>query len=171
MLRYWLSSGPGNFQFSPADCPTSAFYALVIDTDISQSKTGVEVVTSTIPMKSPLFATMKSVSYLPNVLAQVEAEEKGAYSSIWIDEEGYIAGGPNSNVAFITHEKELVLPSFDKIHTGCTAKRVIELAPKLVGQGVLKGMRIANLTLEEAKGAADDVCWKLSASVANCYVG
>ena len=154
-LRYWLSSGPGNFLLSPAELPTSAFYAVVIDEDFSQCKEGVKVITSTTPMKSPLFATMKNVNYLPNVLSKMEAEEKGAFASVWVDEEGYIAEGPNVNVAFITHEKELIVPFFDKILSGCTVKRLIELAPKLVAKGRLKGVKLANLTVEEAKGAAE----------------
>ncbi len=154
-LRYWLSTGPGDFLLSPTACPTSAFYAVVIDDDFPQCKEGVKVITSTVPMKSPEFATMKNVNYLPNVLAKMEAEEQGASASIWVDEEGYIAEGPNVNVAFINHDKELLLPSFDKILTGCTVKRLMELVPKLVDQGRLKGMRTANLTVEEAKGAAE----------------
>ena len=106
-------------------------------------------------MKTPLFATMKNVNYLPNVLSVMEAEEKGAFASVWVDEAGYIAEGPNVNVAFITQEKELVMPLFDNILHGCTAKRLLELAPKLVEQGLLKGVTTKNLTVEEAKGAAE----------------
>lgn len=154
-LRFWLSAGPGDFLLSSAGCPTSAFYAVVIDDDFSQCKDGVKVITSKTPMKPPQFATMKNVNYLPNVLAKIEAEEKGAFASIWTDEEGYIAEGPNVNVAFITKDKELVMPLFDKILHGCTAKRLLELAPKLVEQGLLKGVTTKNLTVEEAKDAAE----------------
>lgn len=154
-LRYWLTAGPGDFLLTPGGCPTSAFYAVVIDEDFSQCKQGVKVITSTIPIKSPLFATSKNVNYLPNVLSKLEAEEKGAFASIWIDDEGYIAEGPNVNVAFITHDKELILPFFDKILSGCTALRLLQLAPKLVEQGSLKSVKTANLTVEEAKGAAE----------------
>ena len=154
-LRYWLSAGPGDFLLSSAGCPTSAFYAVVIDQDISQCKEGVKVITSNIPMKPSLFATAKNVNYLPNVLSVMEAEEKGTSSSIWVDEEGYIAEGPNVNVAFITQDKELVMPPFDNILHGCTAKRLLELAPKLVDQGLLKGVATKKLTVEEAKAAAE----------------
>lgn len=154
-LRYWLSAGPGDFLLSPAGCPTSAFYAVVIDEDFSQCKEGVKVITSKIPMKCPLFATMKNVNYLPNVLSKMEAEEQGAFASIWVDDEGYIAEGPNVNVAFISQDKELILPSFEKILSGCTAKRLLQLAPKLVEQGILKDVKTANLTVDEAKGAAE----------------
>ncbi|XP_031106745.1 D-amino-acid transaminase, chloroplastic-like [Ipomoea triloba] len=154
-LRYWLSAGPGDFLLSPAGCPTSAFYAVVIYEDFEQCKEGVKVITSSVPMKPIIFATMKNVNYLPNVLSKMEAEEKGAFASIWVDEEGYIAEGPNVNVAFITHEKELILPKFDKILSGCTALRLLELAPKLVEQGRLTGVKTGDLTVDEAKGAAE----------------
>ncbi|XAR56515.1 Aminodeoxychorismate lyase [Bertholletia excelsa] len=154
-LRYWLSAGPGDFLLSPAGCPTSAFYAVVINEDFMQCKEGVKVITTTIPVKQPLFATMKNVNYLPNVLSKMEAEEKGASASIWVDDDGYIAEGPNVNVAFITHDKELILPFFDKILRGCTALRLLELAPRLVEQGHLKSVKTANLTIEEAKCAAE----------------
>lgn len=154
-LRYWLSAGPGDFLLSPSGCPTSAFYAVVIDEDFSQCKEGVKVITSSVPMKSPQFATMKNVNYLPNVLSKMEAEAKGAFAAIWVDEEGYIAEGPNVNVAFINHDKELLLPLFDKILSGCTVKRLLTLVPKLIEQGHLKGARTANLTVEEAKGAVE----------------
>ncbi|GMN54445.1 hypothetical protein TIFTF001_023574 [Ficus carica] len=154
-IRYWLSAGPGNFLLSPAKCPTSAFYAVVIDENISQCKEGVKVITSSVPMKSPEFATMKNVNYLPNVLSVMEAEEKGAFASIWIDDESYVAEGPNVNVAFITREKELVVPLFDKVLSGCTVKRLLELAPKLVAEGRLKGVKLENITAEQAKDAAE----------------
>lgn len=98
---------------------------------------------------------MKNVNYLPNVLSVMEAEEKGAFASIWIDDEGYVAEGPNVNVAFITRKKELVVPLFDKVLSGCTVKRLLELAPKLVAEGRLKGVKLENITVEQAKDAAE----------------
>uniref|UniRef100_A0A803LVI0 Uncharacterized protein n=2 Tax=Chenopodium quinoa TaxID=63459 RepID=A0A803LVI0_CHEQI len=154
-LRYWLSAGPGNFSLSSSGCPTTAFYAIVIKHDFSLWKEGVKVITSSIPMKTPLFATTKSVNYLPNVLAQLEAEEKKAFASIWVDDEGYIAEGPNMNVAFVNHERELVIPKFDKILAGCTENRLVELAPKLIDKGHLKAVRTADTSIEEAKAAAE----------------
>ncbi|KAL8167288.1 hypothetical protein V2J09_008787 [Rumex salicifolius] len=154
-LRYWLSAGPGNFLLSSSGCHTPAFYAVVIAEDLYQHRQGVEVITSTVPMKSPFFSTMKNVNYLPNVLSQMEAEEKGAYASIWIDDHGYVAEGPNMNVAFITHDKELILPDFDRILSGCTAKRLIELAMEMVESGRLKSVGTASLNVEEARNAAE----------------
>lgn len=154
-LRYWLSVGPGDFHPSPSGCPSSAFYTIVIKEDFSQWKDGVRAVTSSVPMKTPLFATMKTVNYLPNVLSQMEAEEKGAFASIWVDDNVYIAEGPNMNVALINHDRELIVPPFDNILSGCTAMRLLTLAHWLVGEGRLKGVKTANVSVEEGKSAAE----------------
>ncbi|KAK8956762.1 hypothetical protein KSP39_PZI001466 [Platanthera zijinensis] len=154
-LRYWLSAGPGDFNLSPTGCPEPVFYAVVIADNFSQRKQGVKVVTATTPMKPSLFATMKNVNYLPNVFAIMEAEEKGAFASVWVDENGHIAEGPNVNVAFISKKRELVLPTFSKILTGCTAKRLLALAPKLIERRILMSVETRNITLEEAKNSAE----------------
>lgn len=150
-----MDSGPGDFLLSSKGCPQSALYAVVIADDYSQCKHGVKAVTSTVPMKPPLFATVKNVNYLPNVLSLMEAEERDAFASIWVDEQGFIAEGPNVNVAFVTKERDLVLPSFDKILSGCTAKRLLVLASKLVETGLLKSVKNESITVVEAKESVE----------------
>ncbi|OIT08768.1 PREDICTED: D-amino-acid transaminase, chloroplastic [Nicotiana attenuata] len=152
-LRYWLSAGPGDFQLSPSGCPRAALYAIVIQDQSPPDHRGIRVVTSSIPIKPPQFAVMKSVNYLPNALSKMEAEENDAYAAIWLDGDGFVAEGPNMNVAFVTKEKELLMPSFDKILSGCTAKRVLVLAAKLVKEGKLRGIRIDNVSVEDGKRA------------------
>ncbi|CAL1373480.1 unnamed protein product [Linum trigynum] len=153
-LRYWLSVGPGDFQLSPSSgCHQAALYAIVIQDQSPFDSKGVRVVTSSIPIKPPQFATMKSVNYLPNVLSKMEAEEKGAFAAIWLDEDGFIAEGPNMNVGFVTKEKELLMPRFDKILSGCTAKRVLTLAEGLVREGKLGSVTVRDVSVEEGKQA------------------
>ncbi|KAL2548449.1 D-amino-acid transaminase [Forsythia ovata] len=152
-LRYWLSAGPGDFQLSPSGCHQSALYAIVIQDQSPSDHIGIKVVTSSVPIKPPQFAVMKSVNYLPNVLSKMEAEESDAYAAIWLDDDGFIAEGPNMNVAFVTKEKELVMPSFDKILSGCTARRVLVLAEGLVRDGKLQGIKVRDVTVEEGKEA------------------
>lgn len=154
-IRYWLSSGPGDFLLSSSGCPGPAFYAVVIPSDYAQCRDGVRAVTTSVPMKPPLFATMKNVNYLPNVLSIMDAEERGAFASVWVDEQGYVAEGPMVNVAFVTQGGELVLPVFDKILSGCTAKRMIALAPKLVEAGLLKGVSTQHITADDAKRSVE----------------
>ncbi|XP_027333783.1 D-amino-acid transaminase, chloroplastic [Abrus precatorius] len=169
-LRYWLSAGPGDFQLSPSGCHQSSLYAIVIQ-DLSPSASnfrGVKVVTSSVPIKHPQFAVTKSVNYLQNVLSKMEAEEAGAFAGIWLDSEGFVAEGPNMNVAFVTKEKELIMPHFDKILSGCTAKRILTLAESLLREGKLQGIRMKNVTVEEGKKA--DEMMLLGSGVLVCPV-
>ncbi|KQJ94360.1 hypothetical protein BRADI_3g10127v3 [Brachypodium distachyon] len=117
---------------------------------------GCKVVTSSIPMKSPQFAVMKNVNYLPNALTKVEGEENGGFTGIWLDDEGFVAEGSNMNVGFVTRNKELILPRFDNILSGCTAKRVLDLAGQLVDDGRLSGITTRNVSVQEGK-AADEM--------------
>ncbi|KAF5726195.1 D-amino-acid transaminase chloroplastic-like isoform X1 [Tripterygium wilfordii] len=152
-LRYWLSVGPGDFQLSPSGCDCPALYAIVIQDQSPFNAEGVRVVTSSVPIKPQQFAIMKSVNYLPNALSKMEAEEYGAFAAIWLDNDGFIAEGPNMNVAFVTREKELLMPRFDKILSGCTARRVLALAEGLVREGKLSKISVQDVTVEEGKGA------------------
>lgn len=152
-LRYWVSAGPGDFQLSPACCPKSSLYAIVIQDSSPHSYKDMKVITSSIPIKPPRFAIMKSVNYLPNVLSKMEAEENNSYAAIWLDNEGYVAEGPNMNVAFVNKEKELLVPHFDKILSGCTVRRVLDLGERLVKEGKLKEIRVGNVSVDEGKRA------------------
>ncbi|XP_010925870.2 D-amino-acid transaminase, chloroplastic [Elaeis guineensis] len=154
-LRYWLSPGPGDFLLSPSGCPNPALYAIVIEGRSLPDRKGVIVITSSIPMKSSQFAIMKNVNYLPNALSKMEAEENGAFAAIWLDDEGFVAEGPNMNVAFVTADRELLMPQFDKILSGCTAKRVLVLAEQLVSDRRLSGIRLGNVTVQEGKMAEE----------------
>ncbi|CAH2069589.1 unnamed protein product, partial [Thlaspi arvense] len=151
-LRYWLSAGPGDFLLSPSQCLEPALYAIVIQQNLTVHRTGVKVVTSSLPIKPPEFATVKSVNYLPNALSQMEAEAKGAYAGIWLDNDGFIAEGPNMNVGFVVG-KELVMPRFDNVLSGCTAKRTLTLAEQLVSKGMLKSVKVMDLAVEDGKKA------------------
>jgi 4-amino-4-deoxychorismate lyase len=157
-LRYWISAGPGDFNLSSKQCKEAAFYAIVLGYNQKLFES-VSVITSSIPLKPPMFATMKNVNYLPNVLSLLEAEEKGAYTSIWVDDEGYVAEGPNMNVAFVNQIGELIMPSFDKILSGCTALRTLALADQLLASEPwsiqLKGVRTCSVKVEEGKAAAE----------------
>ncbi|KAK8961141.1 hypothetical protein KSP40_PGU015241 [Platanthera guangdongensis] len=154
-IRYWLSAGPGNFSLSPPTIQKPAFYSVAIATKFHRMPEGVKVITSKIPMKPPRFATMKTVNYLPNVLSKMEAEEEGAYASIWVDDQGFVAEGPNCNIAFVSKERELLLPKPDKILHGCTAKRLLLLASRLIKRGSLKGVAVRDIAIEEAKDSAE----------------
>jgi branched-subunit amino acid aminotransferase/4-amino-4-deoxychorismate lyase len=46
---------------------------------------------------------------------------------IFVDEDGYVLEGPNSNFAIMTNEDVFVTPPFDRILSGITVQRLMEI--------------------------------------------
>jgi 4-amino-4-deoxychorismate lyase len=157
-VRYWLSAGPGGFGLSSAECVGSSFYVMIFRETIypeSYYTKGMKVVTSTVPIKPPLFARVKSNNYLPNVLVVLEAKDHGADNGIFIDERGLIGESSNMNVVFVTKERVLRHPTFDAILAGVTIQRLMHLGRRLVTQGDLRDIVVADMTVEEGRAAAE----------------
>ena len=157
-VRYWLSAGPGGFGLAPTECVGSSFYVVVFSADAypdSYYSKGISVVSSTVPIKPPFFARVKSTNYLPNALVVIEAKERGADNGIFIDERGMVAESSNMNVAFVTRDGVFRHPPFDTILTGITVSRILHLARRLVEQGDLRDVRVAGISVEEGRQAAE----------------
>ncbi|CAI5464833.1 unnamed protein product [Closterium sp. Yama58-4] len=154
--RYWLSVGPGGFTLSTKECPRSTFYVMVVAdnkfTNLEAPVAGVTVATSSVPMKAPMFSTMKNVNYMPNSLVKKEAEERGVFEGIWIDENGNVGEGPSMNVAFVNDKNEFLVPEFSRVLAGCTMKRVLALAEELLKEdSVPRISRICHRPVSEAE--------------------
>jgi 4-amino-4-deoxychorismate lyase len=157
-VRYWLSAGPGGFALGPKECVRSSFYVIVFKAEAypeSYYTEGMSVVTSKIPIKPPFFARVKSTNYLPNVLVVIEAQELGADNGIFLDGRGMVAESSNMNVAFVTKDRVFRHPRFDAILSGITVQRVLHLARRLIEQGILNNVVVADVPLEEARAASE----------------
>ena len=157
-VRYWLSAGPGGFGLGPAECVGTSFYVIVFNQELypaSYYTDGMKVITSNIPIKPPLFARIKSTNYLPNVLVVLEAKDRSADNGIFIDQRGMVAESSNMNVAFVTKDRVFRHPVFDAILSGITIQRVLQFAERLVQQGDLKEIRLADVSVSEGREAAE----------------
>ena len=90
-VRYWLSVGPGGFGLSSRECVASSFYVMTFRPEPEPEHfytEGVKLVTSSVPIKPPYFAKVKSNNYLPNVLMLLEAKDRGADHGLFLDAQG-----------------------------------------------------------------------------------
>jgi 4-amino-4-deoxychorismate lyase len=157
-VRYWLSAGPGGYALGPAECLGSSFYVIVFKQEAypeSYYREGIKLVTSTVPIKPPLFARIKSTNYLPNVLVVLEAKDAGADNGVFIDQRGMVAESSNMNVAFVTRDRIFRHPPFDAILSGITIQRVLDFAQRLVQQSALSAVKLADIPVEEGRAAAE----------------
>ncbi len=157
-VRYWLSTGPGGFGLSSTECVGSSFYVMIFkgaSSPESYYTEGMKVVTSSVPIKPPFFARVKSNNYLPNALVILDAKDHGADNGIFVDERGLIGESSNMNVAFVTRDRVFRHPAFDAILTGITVQRVLHLAQRLVTDGDLQDIVVADISVEEGRAAAE----------------
>ena len=157
-IRYWLSSGPGSLELSPAPGAAPGFFVMIFPGLAYPERwysEGLRVMTTTYPIKPPLYAITKTTNYLPNVLMQMEAKAAGVDNGVFIDAAGHVGESSNMNVAFVMADGVLRHPKFDHILSGCTAVRMLELARGLVDRGVLKGVEVVDIPVADARAAAE----------------
>ncbi len=157
-IRYWLSSGPGSLELTPAAGAEPGFFVMVFGGLVYPERwytEGLKVMTTTYPIKAPLYAITKATNYLPNVLMQMEAKEAGFDNGVFIDADGHVGESSNMNVAFVTADGVLAHPAFDHILAGCTSLRLLELAPKLRDQGLIKAVEVRDITVAEARASRE----------------
>ena len=156
-IRYWLSSGPGNLDLSPAAGAQPGFFVIVFGGLSYPDRwytEGLRVMTTTYPIKPPLYAITKATNYLPNVLMQMEAKEAGLDNGVFIDEAGYVGESSNMNVAFVTSDGAFRHPTFKRVLPGCTSLRLLELARSLVGR-LFTEVAVCDIPVADARGARE----------------
>ncbi|OGL09388.1 MAG: hypothetical protein A3I17_03530 [Candidatus Rokubacteria bacterium RIFCSPLOWO2_02_FULL_72_37] len=168
-IRYWATSGPGSLGLTPAKGAEPGFFVMVF-AGLSYPETwytqGLRVMTTTYPIKPPLYAVTKSTNYLPNVLMQMEAQERGLDNGVFVDEAGHVGESSNMNVAFVTEDGTLKHPTFDHILSGCTSLRLLELATALTTRKLLRDVRVCEIPVAEARAAREMMLFGSSVKVA-----
>jgi 4-amino-4-deoxychorismate lyase len=157
-IRYWLSSGPGSLELTPAAGADPGFFVMVFAGLVYPDRwytDGMRVMTTTYPIKPALYAITKTTNYLPNVLMQMEAKEAGFDNGVFIDAGGHVGESSNMNVAFVTRDGAFVHPKFDHILSGCTSLRLLELAPALKNRGVITSVEVRDIGVDEAHAARE----------------
>lgn len=135
LIRVLVSRGPGSLGVNPYDCPAPGLYILVYELKPSFMEAhpaGARVISSEQPVKSGVFATIKTCNYLPNALLKKEAADAGADFAIAFDEAGNVAEGATENFGIVDASGVLRIPAAGRILLGTTMNRAVELAQHLV---------------------------------------
>jgi 4-amino-4-deoxychorismate lyase len=157
-IRYWLSSGTGNFDLVPAADAEPGFFVMVfggLKYPPRWYSEGLRVMTTTYPIKPPLYAITKATNYLPNVLMQMEAKAAGLDNGVFIDDAGNVGESSNMNLAFVMRDGVLRHPKFEHVLPGCTSLRLLDLARSIVGRGVLSGVEVCDIPVAQGRAARE----------------
>ncbi len=132
-IRTVVTRGPGDLGLDPRKCkaPTVIIIidkiALWPEERYSQGLTVVTASTPT-PHRESLSPRVKSLNYLPHILAKIEGIVANADEVIMLDAAGFVAEGSGANL-FVVRRGELATPAVHSgILRGVTRDAVIELA-------------------------------------------
>jgi len=135
-IRITISRGEGPLGLDPKVClqPTVVVMAKEITPYPEEYREkGVSIAIVSIRRNHPeaLSPQIKSLNFLNNILAKVEAAQRGAFEGIMLNQEGYLTEGTVSNL-FLVQEGTLVTPPVSAgVLAGITRQVVIQAAQKL----------------------------------------
>lgn len=158
LVRIIVSRGPGSLGINPYDCPAPGLYVMAHELKPSFMEAhpeGARVVTSAIPVKAGFFATIKSCNYLPNALIKKEAADAGADFALAYDEQGNLAEGATENFGIVDADGCLRVPGAERILSGTTMNRALELAGALVRDGRLSAIARRPISRDAVRAARE----------------
>jgi len=132
-IRLIVTRGVGELGIDPLSCPTPSVIVIVNDVRVYPRELyagGIKVMTSATRQVShqAVDPRIKSLNYLKNILAKIDAQQAGAEEAILLNDEGFIAECTADNL-FIVRGGRLLTPSTqDGALGGITRGTVIELA-------------------------------------------
>src|SRR5271170_7898243 len=135
-IRMVVTRGVGDLGLAPWLCAKPSYFVIASKISLYPPETyekGLAIVTVPTRRISPgaLPATVKSLNYLNNILAKIEAKQAGALEAIMLNEQGYVAEATADNV-FIVHKGELLTPSISHgALKGVTRSAIIDIAKEL----------------------------------------
>ncbi|HEV8607226.1 MAG TPA: branched-chain-amino-acid transaminase [Tepidisphaeraceae bacterium] len=153
-IRVLVTRGVGSLGIDPNKCANPS---LIIIADIVQVypremfEKGIAVITaSTLRMHpSALSPRIKSLNYLNNILARIEANDAGVSEAIMLNHEGNVAEGTVQNV-FIVRETQVQTPTtHDGILEGVTRRVMLEICHKLAIPCVEKSIQRLDLYIAD----------------------
>jgi len=145
-IRAVVTRGVGDLGLAPWLCSKPSYFVIAGKISLYPAEhyeKGLAIVTVPTRRIGPaaLPATIKSLNYLNNILAKIEAKQAGALEAIMLNEQGFVAEATADNV-FIIHKGEMLTPSSSHgALKGITRSSIIDIARDL---GI--ALREANLT-------------------------
>ncbi|OGS50920.1 MAG: branched-chain-amino-acid transaminase [Euryarchaeota archaeon RBG_16_68_12] len=135
-IRPIVTRGPGDLGLDPRKCKRGPTVIIIAQPGIAlypkeKYEKGLRVVTASCRRVPPqaLSPSIKSLNYLNQILARIEANHAGADEALMLDVQGYVSEATADNF-FIVQNHSLVTPYTSTNLPGITRETVMELAEK-----------------------------------------
>lgn len=135
-IRLVVTRGAGELGLNPYLCPKPSMFIIASTIKLYPDETyekGLAIITCATrrPAPAALMPQVKSLNYLNNIMAKVEAIQSNALEAVMLNEQGYVAECTGDNL-FILKNGTLLTPLIsDGALDGITREVIIEIAGKL----------------------------------------
>src|SRR3954468_2258375 len=132
-IRLVVTRGPGDLGIDPRKCPRAELIVIARQlTMYTASAAGIKVVTSTFRRNAPdaTSPSIKSLNYLNNILARIEANDRGADEALMLDGQGYVAEATVDNFFIVPRHGRLPPPAAMNLN-GIPRETILDLAAGL----------------------------------------
>jgi len=132
-IRLVVTRGVGDLGLSPTKCPTPYVFCIAATISLypeEMYKTGIPVITAQQRRNNPtiLDPQIKSLNYLNNILAKIEANHAGAQEAIMLAQNGVVAECTADNIFIVRDGVIYTPPIYCGALDGITRQTVIDLA-------------------------------------------
>lgn len=132
-IRLVVTRGAGDLGVDPTRCPRPTVIIIVTDIQVYPAELyarGVKVITSATRQVSheAFDARVKSLNYLKNVLAKIDANRAGAHEAIMLNADGFVGECTADNLFVVKHGALLTPSPQDGALEGITRGALLELA-------------------------------------------
>lgn len=135
-VRLVVTRGVGDLGLDPRKCPKATVFVIADKITLYPEECytkGMEIITVSTRRISPqaLSPNIKSLNYLNNILAKIEANQAGMREAIMLNAEGYVAECTGDNVFIVRDGALITPPTAAGALEGITRNAVMGLAAKL----------------------------------------
>jgi branched-chain amino acid aminotransferase len=135
-IRLIVTRGEGPMGLEPSDCKNPTVIIIVCDLKLYPGefyRKGIEIV-SAASRRAPsdvLDPRIKSLNYLNNIMAKIEASLAGCLEAVMLNREGYVAECTADNIFVVKDGGLLTPPPQDGALDGITMRTILDLASGL----------------------------------------
>ena len=135
-IRLVMTRGTGDLGLNPYLCPSPSMFVIASGITLYPAEfyeNGLEVVTCSTrrPTPASLSPQVKSLNYLNNVMAKVEALKAGAKEGLMLNEQGYVAECTGDNVFVVKKGEVITPPVSDGSLDGITRQVIFDLCDEI----------------------------------------
>ncbi len=135
-IRLVVTRGIGDLGLNPDNCPEAGIICITDNISLFAPEVleaGLEVKTVAIRRNNPdsLNPRIKSLNYLNNILAKIEANLSKSPEAVLLNQEGYVTEGTGDNIFILQKGILKTPPLFVGVLEGITRNTVLELAGKM----------------------------------------